>query len=136
MGNQKAFLSTGGFSQYLYVQDGETIVANGMSAKVVTRFNDSEFHSSLPPYSNTSSLYLKRSDQGSHDIEQMRYYIGRKAAIDFDWGHTHGHFKEGVVHVHVWLDGVRQPPERLMNNQEMKRFGNLIKKANPKAKFR
>jgi len=115
-----------------------------MQGKVVDKYainpND-KFHSSLPIYSNNSEVYFKKSDKGKHYVEQARVYSNRKAALDFDWGHTHGKHQKGVVHVHVWhQDGkghwVRGANPRCMNNDEIARYGNLIKKANPNARLR
>ncbi len=71
MGGQKQYNKSGGFSQYLYHQIGETIVAGGVSAKVVERIDNP--HTGLPKYSNTSSLYFKQDENGV--IEPMNLEI-------------------------------------------------------------
>lgn len=145
MGNFKHFIATGGFDEYHYYQVGNTITSeNGVQGKIINDYSDygvETFHSSLPKYSNTSEVYLKKSDKGTHPIEQARVYIGRKVTLDFDWGHKHGSHAEGVVHVHVWHQDsqgnwVRGNSPRYMNNSEIARYGDLIKKANPNAKLR
>jgi len=145
MGNFKYYIETGGFTPFLYYQVGDTITAaNGVQGKVVDKISDydtKDYHDSLPIYSNTSEVYFKKSDKGGHLVEQARVYIDRKAALDFDWGHAHGEHSEGVVHVHVWHQDskgnwVRSSNPRYMNNSEIARYGNLIKKANPKARLR
>lgn len=139
MGTQKLYNKSGGFNQYLYHQIGDTIEDNGLKGKVVAKIGDTAKHySGLPMYSNTSSIYFKLSEvDGS--IEQMRLYINRKVAFDFDFGHIHGVFSKGVVHVHEYTNSsgklVRLPP-RLMNNFEIKKYGDLLKKANSNVKFR
>jgi len=129
----------------LYYQVGDTITAeNGVQGKIIDEYtinSKMKFHSSLPIYSNTSEVYFKKSDKGKHLVEQARVYIGRKAALDFDWGHTHGGHAKGVVHVHVWHQDskgnwVRSSNPRYMNNSEIARYGDLIKKANPNARLR
>lgn len=140
MGGFRKYNPEGGFSEYLYHQVGETVSANGITAKIVTRIDDDSFHSSLPAYSNTSIAYAKCSDKGSHEVEQLRIYENRKASIDFDWGHRHGDCVAGVVHVHIApkngnihgdVSGVRY-----MNNDEISKYGPIIKALNPNAKFR
>ena len=142
MGDVKSYNSSGGFDQYLYRQVGETITAsNGVQGKVITSSaDDNMFHDSLPFYSNTSEVYFKVSDE-TKQIEQARIYKERKVALDFDWDHTHKPYEKGVVHVHEWHmnkkgEWKRSRTPRFMNDEEMKRYGELIKKANPKAKLR
>jgi len=145
MGDFKAYNPTGGFDQYLYYQIGDTITAdNGVQGKVVDEYTinkNDKFHSSLPIFSNNSEVYFKKSDKGEHYVEQARVYSNRRAVLDFDWGHTHGGLQKGIVHVHVWhLDEkghwVRGANPRCMNNDEIARYGDLIKKANPNARLR
>lgn len=61
MGNVREYIASGGFAQYLYCQIGETLVSgNGVSGKIITEYDDgTNFHSSLPMFSNTSEVYLK-----------------------------------------------------------------------------
>lgn len=145
MGSFKRYVATGGFSQYLYYQVGDTITAeNGIQGKVVDKIDSSDnikFHDSLPIYSNTSNVYFKRSDEGNNPIEQARIYTDRKATLDFDWGHTHGEHPKDVVHVHEWhfdKNGhwIRNANPRFMNNEEIANYGDLIKKANPNVRLR
>mgnify|MGYP007069883870 CR=1 FL=1 len=134
MGNGQHYLKSGGFRSYFYVHK-ETITAGGLTAKVIAWYNTKDFHDSLPMFSNTSKLYMRYA-RGGKQIIQLRVFEGRKPVLDFDWGHPHRPFKEGIVHVHIWKNGRRMSAERLMNNAEMKRYGALIKKACSKAKFR
>lgn len=140
MGGFKKYNLEGGFSEYLYHQVGEPITGNNITAKVVTRIDDDAFHSSLPLYSNTSIAYAKRSDQGNHEIEQLRIYEKRQAVVDFDWGHEHKSCMKGVVHVHIVQSEGNLHADaknvRYMNNEEIEKYGPLIKKLNPNAKFR
>jgi len=145
MGDLKNFNPDGGFDEYLYHQVGDTITAsNGVQGKVINKNEDTmdeSFHDSLPLYSNTSEVYFKRSDEYPHEIEQARVYIDRKAALDFDWGHAHGSHEKGVVHVQEWyLDHrnrwVRSKVERGLNNDEIKRYGELLRLANPNVRLR
>ena len=145
MGDQRRYQESGGFSEYLYVQIGETIVAsNGVEGKVVTKIEGTAYDG-LPTYSNTSEVYLKKNSQG--EIVQARVYKDRKPIMDFDWDHPHENkngkkFPEGVVHVQLWKDGPKGKPvrdsgrARYMNNKEMSRYGELIKKANSNTKLR
>ena len=140
MGGFRKYNPEGGFSEYLYHQVEKAVTAGGITAKVVIRIDDDSFHSSLPLYANTSQAYAKRSDEGGHEVEQLRIYKDRKAYLDFDWGHGHGRCVSGVVHVHVSSgDGHLHSDARgvrYMNNEEMTKYGALIKKLNPHAKLR
>ena len=145
MGDQRRYQESGGFSEYLYVQIGETIVAsNGVEGKVVTKI-DGTAYDGLPTYSNTSEIYLKKNAQG--EIIQARVYKDRKPVMDLDWDHPHENkngekFPKGVVHVQLWKDGPKGKPirdsgrARYMNNEEVSRYGELIQKANSDAKLR
>lgn len=140
MGGQREYIKSGGFSEYLYHQVGETLFSNGVSGKVIEKQGDDRSHNGLPKYSNTSEVYFKLDDE-TKIIEQARIYKDRKVAYDFDWGHTHKEYKEGIVHVHEWYlnkngDWVRSNKPRLLNNDEIKKYGDLLKKANPNVKFR
>ena len=103
MGNSREYIKSGGFSQYLYYQVGETITAsNGVQGEIVSEYRDfRQFHSSLPKFSNNSKVYFKLDDE-EKTAEQARVYVNRRAALDFDWGHAHRQFLDGVVHVHEW----------------------------------
>ncbi len=142
MGNSREYQKSGGFSQYLYIQIGETITAsNGVQGKIVKEIDNNSDHYSLPTHSNSSEVYLKQVDE-SGQIEQARVYVNRLARLDFDWGHSHGKFKEGTVHVQSWRMNkngkwIRDSKSaRFMNNCEMKRYGELLKLADPKVKLR
>lgn len=146
MGLQREYIESGGFSTYLYYQDGETIVtSNGVEGKVVAKIEGTAYDG-LPIFSNTSEVYLKRDKNG--EIVQARIYKDRKPVCDFDWDHLHKNkkggesFERGVVHVQefkqkpdgTWYRDSRHA--RYMSPDEMKRYGELIKKANPNAKLR
>lgn len=137
MGGQKQYNKLGGFSQYLYHQVGDTIEADGVKAKVIEKIGSP--HAGLPYYANTSEAYLKLNEFGV--VEQMRIYEGRTVAKDFDFGHSHtnkdGHqYIKGVVHVQEYINGKRESEARYMNNEEIKKYGALLKKANTNIKLR
>ena len=143
MGDVKSYNPSGGFDQYLYTQVGEPFTApNGVQGKIITKYSSANnFHESLPKYSNTSEVYLKRSDKGTHPVEQARIYKDRKVVLDFDWGHTHKTFQQGIVHVHEWHYNnqgkwVRCENPRYLNNDEIRKYGDLLKLAYPNIKFR
>lgn len=145
MGQQREYIESGGFSSYLYTQKEDTIVAsNGVEGKVVEKIEGSAYDG-LPIFSNTSEVYFKRNPQG--EIIQARIYKDRKPVCDFDWDHAHTNksgekFEAGVVHVQSFEqknDGTWKRisnKARYMSNEEMERYGELIKKANPNAKLR
>lgn len=144
MGDFTKFIATGGFSAYLYHDVGDILTAsNGVQAKVINSENDLQdiyFHDSLPIFSNTSEIYLKRSDEETHPIEQARVYDARMPKLDIDWGHTHGEYKTGTVHVHEWRQDSkgnwRRSKPRGLNNEEIARYGELLKIAYPDVKLR
>lgn len=141
MGNSREYIKSGGFSQYLYYQVGQTITAsNGVQGKIVAEYGDENgFHSSLPKFSNSSEVYFKMDDKDAI-VEQARVYVDRRVALDFDWNHTHGSYRKGVVHVHEWhktKDGKwqRDSEPRPMTSYEVYRFGEIIHLANPEARL-
>jgi hypothetical protein len=143
MGDFYTYIKSGGFTEHLYHDVGDIIAANGIQGKVINSFldpYDEVFHASLPLYAGNSTVYFKKSDEGNHPIEQARIYQDRHALIDIDWGHTHGEFKIGTIHVHEWEmrpDGTwKRKPPRYANDDELVRYGDLIKLANPNVKLR
>lgn len=145
MGSQREYIALGGFSTYLYKQDGDTIIAsNGVEGKVVEKIEGTAYDG-LPLFSNTSEVYLKKNGKG--EIVQARIYNGRKPVCDFDWDHEHQNktgekFDKGVVHVQSFKqmsDGSWKRLDkkaRYMSDQEIARYGELIKLVNPNAKLR
>lgn len=145
MGTQRMYLEEGGFSAYLYDQDGATIVAsNGVEGKVIYKIEGNQYDG-LPTLSNSSEVYLKKDGEGN--IVQARIYKDRKPVCDFDWNHPHENangekFPEGVVHVQPWIKDAKgyyrrdYKHARYMSNEEIARYGELIKLANPHAKLR
>ena len=124
-----------------YTTDGTVITdSNGLSGKVVTEMGDTDYHSSPPTWAKKSELYFKRSDEGSHEIEQMRVFNKeRRVVFDFDWGHKHKDMPKGVVHVHVWYENKNgnwsRGKPRCMNAEEIQKYGVIIHKAFSGAKF-
>ncbi len=146
MGSHRYYNPDGGFSEYLYRKEGETTYINGLRVEVISMIDDENHHAGLPFYSNTSDVYLKIIDDGDW-VEKAIVYENRKAVLEFDWGHPHKgrsgspSFEAGMVHVHELheVDGVvvrkKQQP-RYMNNEEMAKYGDVIRYANPNAKMR
>ncbi len=153
MGNQRQFNPEGGFTQYLYekVPKYDTVTINGVKAKVIREIGDTDGHSSLPTYTDKADMYLKEGKSG--DVIQARYYgKDRRVLFDIDWGHGHHNdpkaggngktFENGVAHVQLYaVDGqgelVRLSNKaRYMNNEEMKKFKDIIRHYNPNVKFR
>ncbi len=140
MGGQREYIPSKGFTEYLYHQIGDTLTANGVSGKVIAKQGTDNLHDGLPKYSNTSKVYFKLDDV-TNMIEQARVYENRCVAYDFDWGHTHKEYTAGIVHVHEWYENkngkwIRSNKPRLLNNDEITKYGNLLKKANPNVRFR
>lgn len=141
MGKESLYCQEGGFSEYSYKTIG-VITDGNVTGKVIEPY-DSENHQSLPLYSNTSKIYF-RKDTNTGRITQMRIYVDRKAVFDIEWGHEHGSFHIGDVHVHVWHKnkkgkwvgrGKGMYDARPMTADEKVKYGGLIKKADPTARF-
>ena len=138
MGIAKLYRPGGGFDEYAYRTIGR-IEGRGLSGKIVEPWVQTKNTPSMPLHSGLSLIYFAVGSD-SHSIIQMRVYEGRRAAYDFDWGHGHGKFAEGTVHVHEWTyrDGSwgRVGRKRYMNNAEIARYGPILRQANPDVKFR
>ena len=150
MGNQREYISSGGFSQYLYEdhKDFTPQTVNGIRGKVVHYIPDGNTdHTGLPAYANTSDMYFKVGADGK--VVQGKLYLDRKHCIDFDWGHTHvntlgdkNSFQKGVVHVQVYKVNKNgntfrhSDNARYMNNEEIEKYGGIIRAFNPDVKFR
>lgn len=144
MGIQRLYNRNGGFAQYLYHQKGSTIVAsNGVIGKVVEKIAK-ESYDGLPILSNSSDVYFKTNASG--EIVQARIYEGRNPVCDFDWDHEHTNksgekFNKGIVHVQSFYkdskgNWVRDNKNaRYMSPEELEKYGQLLKIANPKVKL-
>ena len=152
MGNPRMMLPNGSFSQYLYC-DHETwakIELNGIKAKVIRNISDQNgYHTSLPLAAGTSAMYL-RLDKFGNPV-QARLYVNRYSSIDFDWGHSHYNnpkkggdgkvFNKGVVHIQEYKiksDGTVERISynaRLANDEEINKYGEILKSFAPKIKF-
>ena len=146
MGGAKTYNASGGFSRYDSHQVGDTIYVDGLKGKVIAKRDSNgndDFHAGLPSYSNTSDFYA-RTGSKSGEIVQVKFYENRIQCVDFDWGHNHMKgkgknqviFPEGVVHVQTYSNGSRAGITRYMNNEEIKKYGSMLKKLNPNVKFR
>lgn len=145
MGNGQDFFSrdaAGRRSEYVEITPAVTV--NGVKGHLIKKKGDSDMHTNLPYYSNTSDVYFRQNKDG---VCQARVYVGQKKFLDFDWSHQHRNkdgraFQKGVVHVQVWQensDGTftrKSGDARMMSNAEMKKYGPLLKKFCPSVKFR
>ena len=136
MGNGSNFFSRdekGRRSEYVSLEPAR--IVNGVKGHLIKKVGDSDTHTNLPFYSNTSDLYFRQNENG---VCQARVFIGQKTYLDFDWSHTHINkgngrkFERGTVHVQVWKqnkDGTytRVTEDRRMNNAEMKKYGHIFK---------
>lgn len=122
------------------MQVGDTIVEGNLSGKVVEEIEDIKGHKGMPLFSNTSLIYFKLDDKDRTKIEQMRVYKDRIPMLDFDWNHDHGSYKKGKVHVHNWIidkNGVpRRTPPRIISEEEVNRYGKILKKVFPNIKLK
>lgn len=140
MGGDGAFLVNGGFDRQVYKLD--VTVGNIKVLKNPTQKNDG-----LPEYSNTSHTAYYRKDCKER-ITQIRFYRGRYAKYDVDWGHAHKDCPLGVPHIHEWkvvkdttgerksgVRLVRQDP-RTLNPREWKVLKPLLHQAGFKGDYK
>ena len=106
MGNQREYIPSGGFSQYLYKDESPRVTINGVTGKMISMITDpTGTHAGLPTYANTSDIYFKKGTDGL--ASQAKVYIDRKTVLDFDWNHDHQNsdgrvFHKGTVHVQTY----------------------------------
>lgn len=145
MGNGADFFSRdekGRRSEYTSLSPAR--IVNGVKGHLIKKVGDSDTHTNLPFYSNTSDVYFR---QNAHGVCQARVYVGQKMFLDFDWSHQHQNsdgktFDKGIVHVQTWRknkDGTftrMSSDARYMNNKEMAKYGPLLKSFCPEVKFR
>lgn len=148
MGNQRQYLKEGGFAEYLYEDHPKfkPFEYNGIKAKVILLNADKNgSHSGLPPFSNSSTVYLKANNEGT--VIQAKVYVDRKHTLDFDWGHEHRNkgtgndgnlFPKGVVHVQSYsqINFRNSNNARYMSESEISKYGEILKHFNPNVKFR
>ena len=140
MGGDGAFLISGGFSRQTFELD--EIVGGIKVLKNPTQKNDG-----LPEYSNTPHTAYYRKDRNGN-ITQIRFYRGRQAKYDIDWGHAHKKCPTGVPHIHIWktvkdttgqrksgVRLVRQEP-RLLDRREWKVLEPLLRQTGFKGDYR
>lgn len=144
MGNQREYVATGGFSQYLFQDESPQVTINGVTGKMISKVTDpSGMHSGLPRYGNTSEIYFKKGENGL--ASQARVYKDRYSFMDIDWNHTHTNpngavFPKGTIHVQVYkLDTAGNLTRlssnaRLMTAAEFEKYGPIIKYFNPNVK--
>ncbi len=138
MGGPSYYNPAGGFSEEHYHSVGDVIEADGLTGKVIEKNEPGP--QNLPFHSGTSSHYFRMGPDGH--IDQMRLYENRTMKCDFDWGHTHTDkktgrvFPKGVVHVQERGPDGKTVSTRMMNNAEMKKYGNFLRAADPNVKFR
>ncbi len=146
MGNGADFFSRdekGRQSEYEPLEPARTV--NGVKGHLIKKVGDSDTHTNLPFYSNTSDIYFRQNKNG---VCQARAYAGQKLYLDFDWSHTHINnsdgrkFPRGTVHVQVWKQNKDGSFSRLsdearsMSNAEMKKYGPILKDYCPSVKLR
>ena len=146
MGNGADFFSRderGRRSEYVSIAPAKTV--NGVKGHLIKKAGDSDTHTNLPYYSNTSDVYFRKNTNG---VCQARVYIGQNVYLDFDWSHAHTNkgdgrkFNRGTVHVQIWQQNKDGTFARLsddargMNNAEIKKYGSLIKAYCPDVKLR
>lgn len=129
MGNGADFFSRdekGRRSEYVSLEPARTV--NGVKGHLIKKGGDSDTHTNLPYYSNTSDVYFRQNKNG---VCQARVYVGQKKYLDFDWSHAHtnsdgkklfeihttDHHGLGL-HYHAWKDG--HPLEAKPLTQSMK----------------
>ncbi|KWW27577.1 MAG: hypothetical protein AUK64_2126 [bacterium P201] len=145
MGNGADFFSRderGRRSEYVSLEPAR--IVNGVKGHLIKKAGDSDTHTNLPYYSNTSDVYFRQNKNG---VCQARVYVGQKKYLDFDWSHIHTNsdgrkFDRGTVHVQVWKQNKDGSFSRIsdnarsMSNAEMKKYGPILKDFCPSVKLR
>lgn len=146
MGNGADFFSRdarGRRSEYVAIAPSKTV--KGVKGTLIKKVGDSDTHTNLPYYSNTSDVYFRMNANG---VCQARVYVGQKKFLDLDWSHNHRNstdgrvFRKGTVHVQVWKENKDGTFSRVsgsarsMNNAEMRKYGPLLKAFCPDVKLR
>lgn len=138
MGNGRIY-PNGGFTGSIakYERIGYCQYANGLRGSIVKRKNDTDGHSNLPQFANTSDVYFRQNTNG---VCQARVYIDHATLLDFDWSHNHTNkgdgrcFERGTVHVQMWSRNSNgsftrlSDDARIMSDSEINKYGALIKK--------
>lgn len=156
MGSQRSYQrGHNDFYSFEYETTSPRVTLNGVSGKVVEKkpaFYDK--HHDLPIYGGTSDVYFARDEEGR--ITQAKVYDEKRlATIDLDWDHTHTNkdgtvFKKGTVHVQEYrtvrvedakTGKIRNQTTRcflarLMTQEEINKYGPLLRHFNPQIKFR
>ena len=117
MGSRGTFLKEGGFSEQTWHSTG---LLHGV--KVIEK-NDSKSSSGLPHYSNTpNTTYIAVNQEGK--FHQLRKYNNeRKPEFDIDYGIDTPLTGKGnrAIHIHEYIDGIRQPG-RFLNDEEYAKY--------------
>lgn len=142
MGNQRQLNHAGGFSEYLYTSNENSVVVNGVKGHVIEYADKAHKPNwDLPPYSNTSDVYFRRNDAG--EVVQAKVYLSRTMLMDFDWDHHHKnipsgeHFPIGTIHVQTYKKDrngrfIRLSNEaRRMTAAEKEKYGPILRYFNP-----
>jgi hypothetical protein len=153
MGNPRLFIGKNGFTKYTYIdcENWKPVTINGITAKVIRKITDiNGRHTGLPRGAGDSDMYFCLDNKGQ--VKQGRLYKNRLLVADFDWGHEHTNdptkggnaetFPKGTVHVQefkqITRDGAIRTSEnaRLMTDEEISKYGQIILHFNPNVRFR
>lgn len=64
----------------------------------------------MPMFSGDSDKYLRTNHEG--EPITIRLFKNHAAEKDIDWGHKHGEFALGEIHVHEFKNGKRMSPRK------------------------
>lgn len=117
------------------------------STKKVLHNTNNKRTNDLPAYSNNSSMYFKRNEDG--EIIQLRIYDEHhQAKYDIDINPKDPHREKGktimpagVTHIHEWKKNkkghlVRGKTPRHLTENEIKQLDNILKQANANVKYK
>lgn len=110
MGSGAAFVQ-GKFDEYRTVKSISGI-------KVIEKISNEKESKNTPMHSHSKNAMYARMDEYGN-VVQISVYENNTKIKDIDWGHKHGDFNKGDVHVHTY-DGfnrskaVRRPTEEEM----------------------
>ena len=120
MGNGSAFRA-GTFGEYVTVK----YIAG---VRVITKKGSPRKSENTPMYSHSEKTMYARRDAKTGKVTQIAVYDNHRKIKDIEWGHKHGKFEVGQVHVQEYIDGKRQPEAREPTAEEL-RLANKIMEA-------
>lgn len=112
MGNGSTFMDAK-FGKYKFVR-------HVVGVKVITKVNKNPKQpDNTPMFSNTANTMYAHVGGKEKKIVQISVYENHTKVKDIDWGHEHGKYKKGEVHVQEYIEKERQKEPRDPTEEEI-----------------